>query len=121
MSRPQAWKRLVTLAVLLSLCSALLISTNTKAEASGPLTVSSSKISPDLRRLIASGNGDQHVKAIVQTKPAASPGLVGGLLNSVGGLLVGVLSNLNIRMQCRLKNSNSFFKAMTSRGLIRDA
>jgi subtilisin family serine protease len=55
------------------------------------------KISPDLRQLILSGNGDARVKVIVQTK-SASPSLLGGLLDTVGGLLVGVLSNLNIRI-----------------------
>jgi subtilisin family serine protease len=55
------------------------------------------KISPDLRQLILSGNGDARVKVIVQTK-SASPSLLGGLLDNVGGLLVGVLSNLNIRI-----------------------
>ena len=35
---------------------------------------------------------------IVQSKTSGSPGLLGGLLNTVGGLLVSVLSNLNIRI-----------------------
>lgn len=97
MAYPQAWKRLMTIAVLLSLCSALFISTNTKTQAAGTLQ-STSKVSPDLRKLIASGNGDRRVKLIVQTKPAASPGLLGSLLNTVGGVLVGMLSNLNIQL-----------------------
>src|SRR5688572_1088833 len=99
MSRPQAFKRLVTVAVLLSLCSALLISTNPKTEAAGNLlNLPTSKISPDLRKLMLSGNGDLRVKVIVQTKPTASAGLLGGLLDTVGGLLIDVLSNLNIRI-----------------------
>src|SRR5436190_21779712 len=99
MSRPQVYKRFVTIPVLLSLCSALFISTNTRVRAaSSPMTsVSSNKISPDLRQLILSGNGDARVKVIVQTKPSSSGGLLDGLINTVGGLLVGLLSNLNIR------------------------
>src|SRR5437764_15414312 len=101
MSRPQVYKRFVTMAVLLSLCSPLFI-TNTRARAaSQPLSnLSTSKISPDLQRLILSGNGDTRVKAIVQKMPSSSGGLlgglIGGLLNTVGGLLVSVLSNLNV-------------------------
>jgi subtilisin family serine protease len=48
--------------------------------------------------MILSGNGDQRVKVIVQVKTSASLGLVGGLLDTVGGLLVGVLANLNVRI-----------------------
>ena len=100
MSRPQVFKRAVTVAVLLSICSALCISSSTPARAANQntQTLSTSKISPDLRQLILSGNGDQRVKVIVQAKPAASLGLIGGLLNTVGGLLVGILANLNIRI-----------------------
>jgi len=103
MSRPpakkQTLKRLVTVAVLLSLCSAMLISTNSRAEAAGNLlNLPTSKISPDLRQLLLSGNSNARVKVIVQTKPAAPAGLLGGLLNTVGGVLVSVLSNLNIRI-----------------------
>src|SRR5215218_9425599 len=95
MLRPQARKRFVTIAVLISLCSALFIAPTTRA-ANKPLTsASSTKISPDLQRLILSGS-DARVKVIVQSKPSSSPGLLGGLLNTVGGLLVSVLSNLNI-------------------------
>ncbi|HZN01613.1 MAG TPA: S8 family serine peptidase, partial [Pyrinomonadaceae bacterium] len=97
MSRPHVLKRLVTAAVLASLCSALCISTNTRTRAATP-TLSTTRISPDLRQLILSGNGDARVKVIVQSKPASSSGLLGGLLDTVGGLLVGVLSNLNIRI-----------------------
>src|SRR6185295_20278511 len=96
MSRPQALKRFVTVAVLVSLCTATFVSTNTSA-AHKPLTTSNTKISPDLQKLILSGNGDARVKVIVQSK-TSSPSLLGGLLNTVGGLLVSVLSNLNIRI-----------------------
>src|ERR1041385_1136039 len=104
MSRPQVYKRAVTIAVLLSLCAPLFI-TNTRARAANQpaSNLSTSKISPDLQRLILSGNGDTRVKVIVQTKPSSSGGLlgglldiVGGLLNTVGGLLISVLSNLNV-------------------------
>ncbi|HJT68082.1 MAG TPA: hypothetical protein VJ749_16625, partial [Pyrinomonadaceae bacterium] len=99
MSRPQAFKRLVTLAVLLSLCSALTVSTNTKAHAATTAaTVDSTKLSPDLQELILSGQGDQRVRVIVQSVPTSSTSLLGGLLNTVGGLLVNVLSALNIRI-----------------------
>src|SRR5687767_11684230 len=97
MFRPQPWKRLVTVALLLSLGSALIISTNTKAEAAtNQANLLTSKISPDLRQLLLSGDSNRRVKVIVQMKPAASAGLLGGLLNTVGGILVGLLSNLNI-------------------------
>ncbi|HEX6650467.1 MAG TPA: hypothetical protein VF075_13045, partial [Pyrinomonadaceae bacterium] len=99
MSRPHVLKRFVAAAVLASLCSALFVSTNSRAHAaSNAATVENSKISPDLRQLILSGNGDTHVKVIVQSKPSSTAGLLGGLLNTVGGLLVAVLSNLNIRI-----------------------
>ena len=100
MSRPQAFKRLVTLAVLLSLCSALLIS-GPGVQAAGHAAQSTSivnKISPDLRQLILSGQGDKRVKVIVQqAQETSSTGLL-GLLNTVGGLLEGVLALLNIRI-----------------------
>src|SRR5215467_2511572 len=101
MSRPQLLKRLVTLSVLASLCSALFISTNTTvraASAAPAQNLSSNKISPDLQQLILSGPGDARVKVIVQSVPSSSGGLLGGLLNTVGGLLVNVLSSLNIQI-----------------------
>src|SRR6185503_4690176 len=100
MSRPHAMKRLVAAAVLVSLCSALCLTSTTRVRAANnslPIT-SNAKISPDLRQLILSGNGNARVKVIVQSIPSSSPGLLGGLLNTVGGLLVGVLANLNIRI-----------------------
>src|ERR1044072_7871603 len=101
MSRPQVLKRLVTLAVLLSLCSALTVSTNTKVQAATGATttnLASTKISPDLQELILSGQGDQRGKVIVQSVPGTSSSLLGGLLNIVGGLVVSVLSALNMRI-----------------------
>ena len=52
MSRPHALKRFVTAVVLVSICSAVFISTNTRARAANPPppTLSTSKISPDLRQ-----------------------------------------------------------------------
>src|SRR5215510_8980099 len=99
MSRPHVLKRLVTAAVLFSLCSALFISTNTRARASNtlPSVTNNTKISPDLQKLILSGNGNANVRVIVQST-SPSPSLLGGLLNTVGGLLVSVLSSLNIRI-----------------------
>ena len=92
MSRPQVLKRIVAAAVLVSLCSALCLTNNTRVRAANnPLpTTSNTKISPDLRQLILSGDGDERVKVIVQSKPSSTGGLLGGLLNTVGGLLVGV-------------------------------
>jgi serine protease AprX len=98
MIRPHALKRFVTIAVLTSLCSAMFIATNTSAANKPLASIANTKISPDLQRLILSGNGDAKVKVIVQSKTSSSPSLLGGLLNTVGGLLVTVLSNLNIRI-----------------------
>lgn len=101
MSRPQFLKRLVTAAVLLSLCSAPFISHDSQARAAKSLpkpAFSTSKISPDLRQLILSGKGDTRVKVIVQSSSTASTGLIDGLLKVVGGLVVDVLSNLNMRI-----------------------
>src|SRR6185436_532971 len=96
MYRPQVFNRLIAVAVLVALCSALCLTDNTRARAANNAS-STSKISPDLRKLIESGNGSSRVKVIVQSK-SSTPSLLGGLLNTVGGLLVGVLSNLNIRI-----------------------
>src|SRR6185295_11297914 len=100
MSGPQVLKRIVAAAVLVSMCSALCLTNNTRVQAANnPLsTTSTAKISPDLRQLILSGNGNARVKVIVQSKSASSPCLLGGLLNTVGGLFVGVLAILHIRI-----------------------
>src|SRR5689334_18780146 len=99
MSRPQVLKRFVAATVLFSLCSALFISTNSNARAATNTlsNTTSSKISPDLQKLILSGNGNARVKVIVQSTSAPT-NLLGSLLNTVGGLLVSVLANLNIRI-----------------------
>ena len=87
MSRPQVLKRIVAAAVLVSLCSALCLTNNTRVRAANSATESTSatKISPDLQKLILSGNGNTRVKVIVQSKATSSGGLLGGLLNTVGG------------------------------------
>src|SRR5437867_7452457 len=97
MRRPQLIKQLVTLAMLFSLCTALAISTNSPVKAASDTLIGSptSKVSPDLRKLIEAGNGSSRVKLIVQTTPS-NPGLIGGLLQVVGGTLKALLSNLNI-------------------------
>ena len=65
MFRPQPWKRLVTFALLLSVGSALIISTNTKAKAaSSPANLLTSKSSPDSRQLLLSGDSNRRVKVI---------------------------------------------------------
>jgi hypothetical protein len=92
---------MVTLALLGSLCSALVVSSNTKVEAASQpaASLSSTRISPDLRQLLLSGQGDKRVKVIVQSVPSTTNGgLLDGLLNTVGGLRVNVLSALNIRI-----------------------
>ena len=100
MSRPQALKRVVTAVVLVSICSAVFLSTSTRARAAHtpPPNLLLNKLSPDLQKLILSGQGDAPVRVIVQSKPTSSSGLLGGLLNTVSGVLVGLLSNLNIRI-----------------------
>src|SRR5688572_24853162 len=99
MASSRAFRRLLTIAVLLSLCSALFISINTRTEAAtNLLNIPASKVSPDLRQLIASGNGDRRVKLIVQTNPTTPAGQVSNSLNTAGGVLAGVLSNLNVQV-----------------------
>jgi serine protease AprX len=109
MNAPKVFKRLTALMLLVSLCSALLLIDNTKAQASGRNTATTTtpveKLSPELRQLIQSGQGSARVKVIVQS--AASPsltsggllgGLLGGLVQTVGGVVQGVLSALNITL-----------------------
>jgi serine protease AprX len=96
MYRHQLFKRLTTLTVLFSLCAALVVFTNTKVKAfdDDPMR----KVSPDLLRIIQSGNGAENVRVIVQNTPTSSPGLIGSLLQLVGGVVLGLLSNLNIQI-----------------------
>jgi subtilisin family serine protease len=63
---------------------------------SAPATLINNKISPDLRSLMQT-NGGAQVRVIVQSTPG-SAGLVGSLLQTLGGLVVNLLSNLNIRI-----------------------
>src|SRR4030095_7773788 len=93
----------LTVALLLvSLCSVSLVLTPTRAKASpapdGPTVID--KVSPDLRALIATGNGSQRINVVVQTVPL-SPSLIGTLLDLVlnlGGTILATLSNLNIQL-----------------------
>src|SRR6185437_5304150 len=106
MNAPQALKRLTALVLLVSLCSALLLLDNRRAQASATATTTTlEKLSPELRQLIQSGQGSTRVKVIVQSTSApslTSGGLLGGLLGSlvqtVGGVVQGVLSALNITL-----------------------
>src|SRR5260370_36909113 len=101
MRRPQFLKRLTTLAVVFSLCMGLVVSTNTKVRATSSdslLNLPTSKISPDLRKLIESGGGNSRVRVIVQSTPVTSGGLIGSLLNFLDGIVDAPLSNLNIKL-----------------------
>ena len=93
---PQLLKRLTTLTVLFSLCAALMVFTNTKVKAFDDSALR--KISPDLLRVIQSGNGAENVRVIVQSTPTSSSGLIGSLLQTLGGVVLGLLSNLNIQI-----------------------
>src|SRR6185295_12605806 len=94
MCRPQSLKRIVTAVVLFSLCTTFVISSDIRVRAGQTLLGAQTlKISPDLQQLIQSGNGNKQVKLIVQSK---STGLLGSLLQTIGGTLNAVLSNLNI-------------------------
>ena len=94
MRRPQSIRTLVAVAVLFSLCTGLAVTTNRVTASETLLSAETLKVSPDLRQLIQSGNGNKTVKLIVQSK--SSSGLLGGLLQTVGGVLKAVLSTLNI-------------------------
>ena len=95
MHHPQLMKKLLTLTVLFSLCAALVVGIDKPVKADITPVLPLSKLSPDLKQLIASGNGGSRVRLIVQTAPSQL-GLIGGLLQLVGGTLKALLSNLNI-------------------------
>jgi len=104
MNAPKVFKRLTALVLLVSLCSALLLLDNTKAQAA-TATTTVDKLSPELRQLIQSGQGSSRVKVIVQSTSSPSltsggllGGLLGGLVQTVGGLVQGVLLALNITL-----------------------
>src|SRR6266508_1937071 len=104
MTAPKVLKRLTALLLLVSLCSALLMSDNTKVQAA-TATTTIQKLSPELRQLIQSGQGSTRVKVIVQstssptlTSDGLLGGLFGGLVQTVGGVVQGVLSALNIML-----------------------
>jgi predicted CDP-diglyceride synthetase/phosphatidate cytidylyltransferase len=99
MNAPKVLKRLTALVLLVSLCSALLLLDNTKAQAA-TATTTVDKIAPELRQLIQSGQGSTRVKVIVQS--TSSPSLTsGGLL---GGLLGGLVQTAAVssREYCQL-------------------
>ena len=103
MNAPRVWKQLTALALLVSLCSALLFVDSTKARAAGTntATTTTDKVSPELRRLIQSGQGSTRVKLIVQSTSSSttsSGGLLGGLVQTVGGVVQGLLSALDITL-----------------------
>src|SRR5262245_27227683 len=87
-------KRLTSIAVLISLCSAMFVHSQISAKAA-PATIFN-KISPDLQALMQT-NGAANVRVIVQSTPG-SGGLIGTLLQTLGGLVVAILPNLNIRI-----------------------
>ena len=67
-----------------SLICSLIVSCPTKTQAAPATAATIDKISPDLRQLIQSGQGDAKVRMIVQTTStsSSSSGLLGGLLGS---------------------------------------
>jgi len=69
MNRPQVYKRLIAIALLVALSPALLITNNKVQAATATVT---DKVSPDLRQLIQSGKGGSNVRLIVQSKPTSS-------------------------------------------------
>jgi hypothetical protein len=103
MGSPKLFRLLTTFAVLVSLCSALFVAGNSSVRASGSNNNSvnsgpASKVSPDLRKLIDSGHGNDRVNLIVRSTSSSSQGLVGSLLQLLGGTLKALLLNLNIRI-----------------------
>ena len=93
MNAPRILKRMTALALLVSLCSALLFFDHSKAQAS-----TFDKVSPELRQLIQSGQGSTRVKVIVQSSGGLLGGVLDGLVQLVGGVVQGVLSTLNITL-----------------------
>lgn len=92
MNVPRNLKRLTALVLLISLCSALLFFDHSRAQAASTFD----KVSPDLRQLIQSGRGDTRVNVIVQSNSA--DGLLASLVQTVGGVVQGVLFALNITL-----------------------
>src|SRR5688500_7478989 len=105
MTSPRLIKKFITIAILVSLSCTLLVTCPNRTHAASSAASTTEKISPDLLQLIQSGNGETRVRMIVQTTPTSSSGLLGGLLGSgligsllqtVNGVLVATLSNLNL-------------------------
>src|SRR5436190_8956612 len=109
MRRPQLIKKLVALAVLVPLSSALFVTSTQKAKAA-PAVNLLSKISPDLQHLLDSGEGNRQVKLIVQTTPN-SQGLISNLLQTLGGVVNTLLFALNIRIVDTPANSATVIAA----------
>ena len=111
MNRPQIHKRLIAIALLVALSPALLI-TNNRVQAA--TATASDKVSPDLRQLIQSGQGGSRVRVIVQSSSSSSLGLIGSLLQTVNGVLVATLSNLNLSIVDVTANSVDVLAADSS-------
>jgi len=81
MTARKPFNHFITLVVLISLCSALVFFGHSKVHAQGG-NPSVDKVSPDLRQLIQSGQGNTTVKLIVQSNSPV--GLLGSLLQTKG-------------------------------------
>ena len=100
-------RSIASLVLLFSLCAAPLVFRSNEAKAAGRnvATTPIDKVSPELRQLIQSGQGSTPVKLIVQSTSTSSTsgggllgGIVGSLVQSVGGVVKGLLSALNITL-----------------------
>src|SRR5678815_4992379 len=95
MSRPHALKRFVTIAVLLSLCTAMFVSTSTRAA-----NTANTKISPDLQRLILSGNSDARVTDSTLEAAVSSSGHVTNTTGAQPVRAQKALLGLNSTLDC---------------------
>ena len=99
---PKTLNRIVALALLVSVCAASLLVGNVRVHAdggnSGPGNGTSAidKCSPDLLQ-IADTAGATRVKVIVQSS-TTSAGVLDSLIKDVGGIVLGTLGQLNIRL-----------------------
>ncbi len=96
MDRSQTFRRLIAIALLTSVLVTPLIVQPPTARATSSNLIT--KVSPELRQLIESGQGAKNVTMIVQSTSLSSGGLLDSLLGLVGGLVVKTLANLNIRI-----------------------
>ena len=97
MNRPKTLNRIVAL-FLVSACAAFLFvgSVRVHADGDGYGTSAIDKCSPDLLQ-IADSAGATRVKVIVQSS-TTSAGLLDSLITDVGGIVLGTLGQLNIRL-----------------------